>query len=466
MDTSTPTEGGRMEMLEGARSPWPSATGYQEEAQPTSSGSQPSRDGSRSTNQLESHPHGSIDTDMQKVLDRAKNMSEKNRKAQKRYRDRQRDKVDGYKRQVDELTAQVQRLLAERASRPPPAAPPNSRNPTRGLEAGSLSASSCSAADADPNLSDASAVVRCILDLVQSLAAVIPDGRQHLSGLHKDPAVSWERASQALINVWQAHVNEVTRLLIRGAADAGSAYHAQLTALCHAVQGVRMMSLRKYPLLVRWLQLRLKQADAAVNYARAVESVNLTAQQVSGVLQARQAFKAGLAVLSEQRRQSFQPLAAALADHCSSEASLAEWHLRQHQACQRSQALFAEENAIFVAFVNAMFQALGPITIARLYAEASFCDYLSFAIAVEAAVSGTQDPGLAQAAQPQQHTSPQQQQLPLQLPQQPPMELLPTPFSLIDYYSDIGNLSPARSSQLFGALDFLQDPSLSPGLGV
>ena len=69
-----------MEMLEGARSPWPSATGYQEEAQPTSSGSQPSRDGSRSTNQLESHPHGSIDTDMQKVLDRAKNMSEKNRK--------------------------------------------------------------------------------------------------------------------------------------------------------------------------------------------------------------------------------------------------------------------------------------------------------------------------------------------------------------------------------------------------
>ena len=118
-------------------------------------------------------------------------------------------------------------------------------------------------------------------------------------------------------------------------------------------------------------------------------------------------------------------------------------------------------------------QALGPVMSARIQVEIQFSDHLSLANAVELHLSGTSaaDSGkqLQQlAATHHQHQQTQQsnhrgQQQPLQqlLPElQPPAA---TPFSSADFLSDFGSLSPARSSQLFGSLDFLHDLGLSPG---
>ncbi|KAK9824928.1 hypothetical protein WJX74_007707 [Apatococcus lobatus] len=395
---------------------------------------------------------GSWDPETQKLLHRAKMMSDKNKKAQKRYRDKQREKVDGYKRQVDELTQQVQQLLAEKAGSAS-AAPKQQQtlciegSSSQTLRSNGSHGSLRSCSDQYIDFSDKEAVCSAILELINDLTAHLPEQQHLVLGLCKSPGDTLDCASQTLINIWLAYVAEMSRLLGQGAEDSSRCCHAELIRLCDAVQAARMEAFEKHPGLITWLHVRLKHVGAASNCISVLEVVRLSVHQLSGVLQARRALQAGLRAIAEQRLQSAQPLLSVAAD--GSEVHLAEHHLRHYHACQHSQALLREENRCFMGFHDAVFKALGPITIARLWAENPHLDFLTLSAAIDKALACPSPP------------TPKHQ-----LPQQLFADGHAYLTSCSDDLPDFGSLSPDCSSDLFGSLDFLQDPMLSPGLGV
>ncbi|KAK9824913.1 hypothetical protein WJX74_005757 [Apatococcus lobatus] len=493
-------------MLDPAQSPLQSVadSACQEdlEPRPTSPDSQPSLHWRHS--QITTQPDGSglqpsLDAETQKVVDRAKTMSDKNRAAQKRYRDRQRDKLESYKRQVEELTEQVQRLTAEKESRAPAAivhCGPQ-RAPQHVLqieEPGSLPLSSdrkpvrpqCSGCSGSQplDLNNPAAVCRGMVDLGKSLASRLPESR-HLANLLKDRGDDFEGTSQALALIWQAYISEIVWHLTRGGADSSSPYHSDLIKLCGILRVAKRSAMEKNPLLVRWIQFRLRHVSPPCDYVRVLDALYLTAPQLGGVLRAQQALRASLGAIAKTRRECVQPLLAPVAD--GSEVQLAEYHLRHHHACQSSQALFAEENTCFITFVDGMYQALGLVTIARLYAETSSFDFLTLAAAVEKTLtspSATLQPNREAQQQPSVQLPVklhpfvqlpiQQQPLPqlpmkvhpsLQLPQQLPVEIHPSVSNFVEALPEFGRLSPSRSTQLFG-LDFLRDATIASGLGA
>ena len=112
---------------------------------------------------------------------------------------------------------------------------------------------------------------------------------------------------------------------------------------------------------------------------------------------------------------------------------------------------------------------------ARIQVEIQFSDHLSLANAVEAYLTGRSSECTSKQLQQPASTHHQQQQQSScfqthqqqQLSTQQMLQSLPEPpassFSSADYFAELGSLSPARSSQLFGSLDFLHDMGLSPG---
>lgn len=120
-------------------------------------------------------------------------------------------------------------------------------------------------------------------------------------------------------------------------------------------------------------------------------------------------------------------------------------------------------------------QALGPVMNARIQVEIQSSDHLSLATAVELSYS---ESGLEASSKQLQRSAPNHQQQQQTCHQKHQQQLLgqqqlqalselhapaaPVP-GINDFLSDFGNLSPARSSQLFGSLDFLHDLGLPPG---
>ena len=112
----------------------------------------------------------------------------------------------------------------------------------------------------------------------------------------------------------------------------------------------------------------------------------------------------------------------------------------------------------FTRFVRATCDAqiLGPVTVAKLYAVTSHLDFLTLSGLIEKALS------CPPPAPPEQHALQLQQQLPGQLRAEGQGQ--PHQAGCVNDLPDIGSLSPTRSSDLFGSLDFLQDPMLSSGM--
>lgn len=61
-------------------------------------------------------------------------------------------------------------------------------------------------------------------------------------------------------------------------------------------------------------------------------------------------------MIAEQRRQGLQAALNQRLDWSGTEVGMAQYHLEHHQACQQSQALFAQENSLFMTFIADIYQ--------------------------------------------------------------------------------------------------------------
>ena len=86
------------------------------------------------------------------------------------------------------------------------------------------------------------------------------------------------------------------------------------------------------------------------------EVVQLSPEQIRNLCDARQTLNAGFAAIAEQRLANADALTGQRPEYSASEVELADYQFQHHQACQQSQALFAEENDIFITFIDDVYQ--------------------------------------------------------------------------------------------------------------
>ncbi|KAK9867248.1 hypothetical protein WJX84_001475 [Apatococcus fuscideae] len=279
----------------------------------------------------------------QRAAARAKALSEKNRRAQKRYRDRQREKLDAYKCQIDELTTLTK-----------PAAPHHS----------------------NPHEEDA------YQEIFRVLFELLPEARQ--SGVFTNDRECGP--VQNMSRIWQAAMSRMMKHLVHGAADTDNPAHWELHTFCDTLHNNLMRLSRLYPGFARQIQLGLRSHQPnKCDYTEILGAVKLSSQQSSLVIAALIRLQSELGLLEGQRREAAAALSTAYMDNFGGKIKLTALFMQHHQALGQVDAICSQEQELFLQFMDDFYDALGPIKFSQAQVEAypKYLDQLAFAAALK-----------------------------------------------------------------------------------
>ncbi|KAK9866019.1 hypothetical protein WJX84_007648 [Apatococcus fuscideae] len=314
-------------------------------------------------------------------------LSEKNRRAQKRYRERQRERFADFKKQVEGLTQQVKSLKQDKECL-------QSRNEllenmmeeelkcAGGATRALTTAPVVDAADPLAG-TDVENYALGMDDVCRSLLKNLPQAQaQLILPLNGSKLYGFED----LVVLYQALCSEFARLLANGAEDPSSKLHPELLRMHHIHINEVARHFEKRPVLLRRIQMASKYGDGTeAIWQKAAATLDLMPAQVEQIVAAREAFRVGLIGSVGRRRACLGTLSMSSIDCITSEGRLAELFLKEIQAADLAKATLMEEHALRNTLANDIRKALTPAQYCRwtveIYPHAS--DWLALAHAVE-----------------------------------------------------------------------------------